>query len=111
LITVNSIFADISDEINYENYEQKTGTLFAIRALLSKIASGVGSLFAGILIDVIHFPSQAEFGTVSEEIVRNLGIVSGPVLGVLGLIPIIFFRNYQLDKKRHEMIQSELEKR
>ena len=111
LITINSIFADISDEIIYENYQQKTGTLFAIRALLSKIASGVGSLFAGLLIDFIHFPSKAEFGTVSTEITNYLGFVSGPVLAILGLIPIFFFRNYQLDKKRHEMIQTELAKR
>ncbi len=111
LITINSIFADISDEIEYETKLKKTGTLFSIRALLSKIASGVGSLFAGILIDLIDFPTKAEFGTVPDDIIMNLGLVAGPLLAILGLIPILLFNNYKLDKKRHEMIQLELEKR
>lgn len=108
LITINSVFADISDEIRYESTYAKTGTLFSIRALLSKIATGVGSLFAGILLDGINFPKSAEMGTVSSDIIFNLGIISGPLLAIIGLIPIFFFLSYKLDKKRHALIQKSL---
>lgn len=108
LITVNSIFADIADEIRFESEHQQTGALFSIRALLSKLATGVGSLFAGILLDMIHFPRGAEIGTVSKTVAYNLGLVSGPFLAVIGLIPILFFMNYKIDKNRHQMIQNAL---
>ena len=108
LITINSIFADIADEIQYESNNQQTGTLFSIRALLSKLATGVGSLFAGILLDAIHFPKGAEIGTVSDSVAFNLGLVSGPLLTVIGLIPLIFFVGYKIDKKRYIMIQESL---
>lgn len=108
LITVNSIFADIADEIHFESKHLQTGTLFSIRALLSKLATGVGSLFAGVLLDAIHFPKGAEIGTVSETVAYNLGLISGPLLAIIGLIPILFFMNYKIDKKRHRMIQEAL---
>lgn len=108
LITINSIFADIADEIRFESNNQQTGTLFSIRALLSKLATGVGSLFAGVLLDAIHFPKGAEIGTVSETVAFNLGLVSGPLLAIIGLIPILFFMSYKIDKARHLMIQKSL---
>lgn len=106
LITINSVFADIADEIRFETKHQQTGTLFSIRALLSKLATGVGSLFAGVLLDMIDFPTNAEIGTVSESVAFNLGLVSGPLLTIIGLIPILFFLNYKIDKKRHELIKN-----
>lgn len=111
LITINSVFADISDEIRYESEQSKTGTLFSIRALLSKMATGIGSLFAGILLDAIHFPKQAEMGTVADDVIFKLGIINGPLLAVIGLIPIFFFLSYRLDKDRHEMIKKSLAER
>lgn len=111
LITVNSIFADIADEVEYESETQKTGTLFSIRALLSKIATGVGSFFAGFLLDAIHFPENAEMGKVATEVVYKLGIISGPLLAIIGLIPILFFLNYKIDKKKFKEIQAEIKRR
>ncbi|MFK7948392.1 MAG: MFS transporter [Saprospiraceae bacterium] len=108
LITINSVFADIADEIHFESQNQQTGTLFSIRALLSKLATGVGSLFAGILLDAIHFPKGAEIGTVSESVSFNLGLVSGPLLAAIGLIPIFFFMGYKIDKNRHLMMKNTL---
>ncbi len=111
LITINSIFADISDEITYETDHQRTGTLFSIRALLSKLATGFGGLIAGFLLDIIHFPKNAEMGMVANKVIFNLGLVSGPFLAFIGLLPILFFINYKLDRKRHTFIKNALLKR
>jgi Na+/melibiose symporter-like transporter len=111
LITINSIFADIADEIEYESKSQKTGTLFSIRALLSKIATGVGSFFAGFLLDAIHFPKNAMMGKVAENVIYKLGIVSGPLLAVIGLIPIFFFLKYKIDRNRFDEIQKAINER
>ena len=105
LITINSIFADIADEIEAESSKHQAGMLFSMRALLSKLATGVGSLFAGVLLNLIKFPDNAEIGTVSEVVIYQLGIVSGPVLALIGLISILFFFNYQLNKSRHDEIR------
>lgn len=107
-ITLNSIFADIADEIEYETRERKEGTLFAIRAFLSKLATGVGGFLAGVILDGIHFPKEAEIGEVSENIIFNLGLVGGPILSLIGLISIVFFLRYRLDKKRHMEIMAYL---
>jgi Na+/melibiose symporter-like transporter len=111
LITVNSIFADIADEVEYESESQKTGTLFSIRALLSKVATGVGSFFAGFLLDTIHFPENAEMGKVATNVIFKLGIVSGPLLAIIGLIPIFFFLKYKIDKNRFKEIQETIQGR
>jgi glycoside/pentoside/hexuronide:cation symporter, GPH family len=111
LITVNSIFADIADEVEYESESQKTGTLFSVRALLSKIATGVGGFFAGFLLDVIDFPKNAEMGKVAESVILKLGIVSGPLLAIIGLIPIFFFLKYTIDKKRFGEIREAINER
>jgi len=110
LITINSIFADIADEVKYESASQKTGTLFSIRALLSKIATGIGSFFAGFLLDAIQFPENAEMGSVAESVTYNLGVVAGPLLAVIGLIPIIFFLRYKIDRRRFEEIRKGIRK-
>lgn len=109
LITINSIFADIADEIEAETSKHQAGMLFSIRALLSKLATGVGSLFAGILLKLIKFPKNAEMGTVSDSVIHQLGIVSGPTLAVIGVLSILFFFNYQLDKSRHDEIRQLIE--
>jgi GPH family glycoside/pentoside/hexuronide:cation symporter len=107
-IMINSVFADVSDEVEYELKQSKTGTLFAIRALLSKIATGVGSLLAGLLLQLIHFPKGVEMGELPKNIVFNLGLITGPFLAVIGFIPVLFFLKYKLTKKRHEEILNAL---
>ena len=110
-ITLNSIFADIADEVAYETKERKEGTLFAIRAFLSKLATGVGGFLAGVILDWIHFPKEAELGEVSPEVIFNLGLFGGPLLSLIGLVSIFFFMKYRLDKERHQEITMVLRER
>ena len=108
LITYNSMFADISDEIAFETEERKEGAIFALRALSSKAATGLGGFVAGLILDAIQFPDKAELGAVDSEVVYNLGLIGGPIVSSLALISIYFFAQYKLDRQKHRELMEQL---
>ena len=102
------MFADISDEIAFETEERKEGAIFALRALSSKAATGLGGFVAGLILDAIQFPDKAELGAVDSEVVYNLGLIGGPIVSSLALISIYFFAQYKLDRQKHRELMEQL---
>lgn len=106
--TLNSMFADITDEHELEIGERREGVIFAARAFAVKATSSIGLIFGGILLDYIQFPRGAAAGTVAPEVVWNLGFIAGPATSVFTLVGLIFYLGYQISRVRHREIQSEL---
>ena len=84
------MMADVAQDHTYRSGKNQEGVLFSAIAFSDKAASGLGSLFAGFAIDLIHLPAHAEPGKVDPEIVRNLGLVvvslaALPILSALAL--------------------------
>jgi Na+/melibiose symporter-like transporter len=50
-------------------------------------------------------------GKVATNVIFKLGIVSGPLLAIIGLIPIFFFLKYKIDKNRFKEIQETIQGR
>ncbi len=99
-VLISSIIADTVDEGELITSVRQEGMYFAFLSFSTKGVTGLGTLFAGIIIDVINLPSKAIPGTVDPEIIWNLGFFVGPVLGVLWMIPFFIILRLRITSER-----------
>src|SRR5262249_28554583 len=82
-IIQSSMLADVVEENEMKTGRREEGLFFAARTFAAKATSGIGALFAGIALDVIHFPRSAPPGTVPQDVLFNMGLIVGPSLMIL----------------------------
>jgi Na+/melibiose symporter-like transporter len=111
LIAAGSMMADIADEHELRVGRRQEGVFFGALAFSQKSASGLGILFAGLGIDAIAFPLQAEVGSVPRSVLVKLGVLYGPGILVLALIAFGILLGYRLDRARHAEIVAALDAR
>ncbi|MBA58004.1 MAG: hypothetical protein CMQ40_02410 [Gammaproteobacteria bacterium] len=105
--TINSMFADITDEHELEIGERREGIIFSARSFANKATASVGLVFGGILLDYIAFPRGAVTGQVPEDIVWQLGFIAGPATSVFTVLGLLLFLRYKINRKRHgEIVRS-----
>ena len=107
--TLNSMFADITDEHELEIGERREGVIFSARAFALKATSSMGLIFGGILLDYIEFPRGAILGTVPADTVWNLGFIAGPATSVFTFFGMVLYMRYKIDRARHNEIIDQLE--
>jgi Na+/melibiose symporter-like transporter len=108
MITLNSMFADISDEQELLTGERQEGIIFSARSFAFKAGGAFATILGGIGLDLIEFPRGAAPGEVSAEVLFNLGIIAGPATSIIGLAILAFYIGYRLDRTRIAEIQLEL---
>jgi GPH family glycoside/pentoside/hexuronide:cation symporter len=106
--TIYSMFGDIADEHELQASERREGSIYAARAFARKALTGVGTMIGGVMLDIIKFPAQAKAGMVPDDIIWQLGFVSGPAVAVIGLAGIGLFYFYDLSLERHTEIKRQL---
>ncbi len=111
LVTAGSMMADIADEHELATGRRQEGMFFGALSFAVKSTSGLGTFVAGVALDWIAFPRQAEPAAVPPEVVDQLGILYGPGIGLLAVIALAFLRRYRIDRARHAEIASELARR
>lgn len=109
--TLNSMFADITDEHELEVGERREGVIFSARAFALKATSSMGLIFGGILLDFIAFPRGAKLGEVEAETVWQLGLIAGPATSIFTFFGMALYMGYRIDRARHEEITRELARR
>lgn len=102
--SLNSMFADITDEHELETGERREGVIFSARAFAAKATGSMGLVFGGVLLDFIQFPRGALMGSVPDDIVWQLGFIAGPATSVFTFFGMAFYLRYRIDRKRHEEI-------
>jgi GPH family glycoside/pentoside/hexuronide:cation symporter len=105
------MFADIVDEHELEVGERREGLVFAASLFKSKVTAAFGLLIGGAILDLIHFPKGAVAGTVSPDILWNMGLLQGPASLVFVLIGLAMYMGYKLDRGRHADIIRKLQER
>lgn len=111
LVTVNAMFADVADEQELLTGERQEGVIFSARSFAFKAGASLASVLTGFTLDLIEFPRGAAPGEVSADIVFRLGLVAGPITSVIGLLILLFYLSYRLDRKRVAEIQRLLAER
>jgi glycoside/pentoside/hexuronide:cation symporter, GPH family len=106
--TLNSMFADISDEHELEVGERREGVIFAARAFAVKATASLGLIFGGILLDLIAFPRGAKMGSVDADIIWQLGFIAGPATSIFSFFGMYLYMGYKIDRQRHAEITQAL---
>lgn len=106
-----SMMSDAVDEHELLFGSRREGLYFAGLFLSVKAAAGVGGFLGGIALDLIHFPRDVTTiatHPLSAEIVRNLGLVQGPLAAVIGMASAFTLLGYHIDKKKLAHIQQQI---
>ena len=103
-IIVSSMLADVVDQSELSTGKRQEGMFGAAIAFTAKAASGVGGLLAGIALDLVDFPRQAEAGSVAADKITLLGIAVGPCMMVLYLLTLVFLARYRITREDHTEI-------
>ena len=111
LTTINSIFADIADEIELQTGQRMEGLVYSARAFALKATGGVGAMIGGVILDLIQFPANAVPGQVDPDVIFRLGVVQGPATSVFTLLSLLLYLQYRLDRKKHAGIAAQLAQR
>jgi GPH family glycoside/pentoside/hexuronide:cation symporter len=107
-----SMMADAADEHEHRFGVRREGLFFSGFSLAVKAASGLGGFFAGIALDLIAFPTGTDTPQqLSDGLLRNLGLIAGPLPALVTLIAPVALLGYRLTRSRHATILADLEHR
>ncbi len=107
----HSMMADIIDEYELNYGIRNEGLFFSTLLFANKATTGLGSLFAGILLKIFEFPEQTDVQDISVNAIMGLGWVGGPIVLFIYLLSIFSLLFYSLSRERYDTIRIELDKR
>ncbi|MBU3068694.1 MFS transporter [Aestuariicella sp. G3-2] len=107
-VNLHSIMADIADEHELETGRRQEGVFFAATTFALKFVMGFGYMVAGPLLDIVGLQPGVEPGQASESALFGIGIVVGPVLVALLMIPWWLAMRIDVSRKRTDEIQAAL---
>lgn len=115
IISFVSIIPDAADQHELEYGTQRQGLYFAAWSFATKTATGAGVLIAGIVLQIIDFPSNvAESGaavSAPPNAVEWLAFVHGPGAMLLSFTGVLLLLLYGIDRQAHVRIIAALAER
>jgi glycoside/pentoside/hexuronide:cation symporter, GPH family len=87
-IANHALLADVADEHELESGQRQEGVMFAAAFFAAKFISGFGYLVAGPFLDLIGLEAGTVPGEAPASVILGLGIIMGPALALLLLIPL-----------------------
>lgn len=109
--SVNSMLADIADENELDTGVRREGVIYAFRSFTNKATTSIGILLGGLLLSYIDFPENVTRGSLSDEMVWNVGFIAGPATSIFSLAALGFYFFYRISQTRHEEILAALAQR
>ncbi len=111
VILVDSMLTDTIDEHLLKTGKREEGLFFAARAFATKASYGLGAFLAGIVLEIIQFPKEADPSMVSGDAVQNLALFAGPGMLILFSLTVLIIRFFPISKADHDHIMAELKKK
>jgi len=109
-LLVNSMLADVADQVRLEQGRERLSLIFALNTLMIKMAAGVAVVVIYPILQLIGY-QPAEGAHNSAAAIRGLGLlfVSGPIVFVtLGAACLI---GWKMTAQRHASIRAALDLR
>ena len=110
-VSAFSLLADIADEQDLSTGRRQEGVMFAAAFFAAKFISGLGYLVAGPFLDLIGLEAGMQPGETPASVFWGLGIVMGPGLALLLVIPAWMAFRIDLNMKSQLEIQQALRSR
>jgi len=105
LVSFNSMLADIADEHEVSTGKRQEGIFFAAASFATKATAGVGSLLAGIGLDLINWPRGAHIQSAADippETLAWLGMLYGPIVAGFAVFNVMFNLKCKMTREDHE---------
>jgi Na+/melibiose symporter-like transporter len=99
-----AMLADVSDAYDLAYGDRAEGLFFGVNAFCRKASLGLGGAVAGVLIDLIHFPTKVAPDAVQPEALTRLGLAYAPGMLAVLFVGLSFMLAYDLDRRRHAEI-------
>jgi Na+/melibiose symporter-like transporter len=111
-ISVMSALADVADENELRFGVRQEGVLFATRTLAGKIEMAMGTFLATMVLVWIAFPKSAKTAAdISPDVLWNLALWDSVLAALPGLVAVVFYGLYGIDRKRYEATRAALAER
>jgi Na+/melibiose symporter-like transporter len=107
MISGASMMADVTQEHHFRTGRSQEGFLFSATAFTGKMAAAVGYLVAGVGLDLIGFPVQAEPSQVTLAEVTRLAWLNLSAC-LFGFASVCAYFFYGIDRARQEHTAREL---
>src|SRR5262249_11076574 len=101
-ILVSSMLADVVEDSELTSARRSAGDFLTANPSVQQSVSGIGIFGSTLLVKAIHFPRGAQPGSVSPEIVRNLGIIYVQTFIVLFLLMLACVASNRISRAAHE---------
>jgi Na+/melibiose symporter-like transporter len=107
-VSAGSMMADVAEQHELRSGKSQGGIFFSSTSFSGKLASGLGHFVAGVGLDLIAFPLQADPSQVPPEAIRNLGLLNVSA-ALLTVGAIWMFRYYTIDRDEQARTRAKLD--
>jgi Na+/melibiose symporter-like transporter len=107
-VSSHALLADIADEQALASGRQQEGVMFAAAFFAAKFISGFGYLVAGPYLDLIGLESHMRPGEAPESTIWGLGLMMGPGIALLMLVPVWMAYRLDLSRARQQQVREAL---
>ena len=104
-----SMTADVTEEIQLRTGRRNEGVITSSMTFASKCSLALGAGVSGFLLSLISWPTETSVGDVPAEVVFDLGLIYGPVIGAIWLTSAYAISRYRISRKGHAEALQKLE--
>lgn len=111
VVGIGSGMADIADENEAATGRRQEGVFFGASAFANKCSAGVGTMFAGIVLDTINWPTGPGIRSAADippDTIFQLALIAGPVISLMAIPGVLCLKGYQLNRAKLAEIQQGL---
>ena len=105
------MFSETTDEYRFVRNVSRTALIFGLITFGSKVASGVGKVVSGWMLEWVSFPDVKSGIEVGYEVVSDLALYAGVFCAVTGLAGLVVLSTFRLTRARHSEIVAGLRER
>lgn len=107
-ISNHALLADIADEHELATGHRQEGVMFAAAFFAAKFITGFGYLVAGPFLDLIGLETGTLPGEAPYSVILGLGVIMGPALALLMVIPVWMALRLNMSKADHSAVRDAL---
>ena len=105
------MFSETTDEYRFLRNLSRTALIFGLITFGSKLASGLGKVVSGWMLEWVSFPDVKSGIEVGYDVVSDLALNAGVFCAVTGLAGLAVLSTFRLTRARHAQIVAGLKER